>query len=251
MELAIDSVGPVSSVAVSDRGAPRAEITWPTGRRHTPSLVPMIDAVCRAADIARTDLDAVFVDLGPGAYGGIRAGLAAAQGLAAALEIPAVGINRLEIEAYAHAVSSGPIVALHDAGRGQLAVAVYLGPTAHWREEAAPALMTPARLADHLTSLGEVGVLCGELDRLGQDAVEHLSRLGWIVAGPAASMRRAALLAELAWRVWDHGRAAGLEFSPGGLEPVYMREPAIGPQTPAVDEPFPLTHTRSEREAEA
>ncbi|HJN91446.1 MAG TPA: tRNA (adenosine(37)-N6)-threonylcarbamoyltransferase complex dimerization subunit type 1 TsaB [Dehalococcoidia bacterium] len=245
MELAIDTVGITSSVAVSDAGQPVAEITWPSGRRHTPTLVPMIDAVCRNANVERAEIAAVFVDLGPGAYGGIRAGMAAAAGLASALSIPTVGINRLEIECYAHAAASGaarsgPIVALHNAGRGQLAVAAYLGPAAHWREETAPALMTPARFADHLQGLGEVGVLCGELDRLGAAGIDHLSHLGWTVAGPAASMRRASLLAELAWRVWQRALAAGRDLTPDQLEPFYMRDPAIGPQSPVVEEPFPV-----------
>jgi tRNA threonylcarbamoyl adenosine modification protein YeaZ len=248
MELAIDTVGTTSSVAISDEGQPVSEITWPSGRRHTPTLVPMIDAVCDHAQVERTDLAAVFVDLGPGAYGGIRAGMAAAAGLASALDIPTVGINRLEIESYAHAAASGsaasgPIVALHNAGRGQLAVAAYLGPAAHWREETAPTLMTPVRLADFLRELRDVGVLCGELDRLGAAGVDHLSHLGWTLAGPAASMRRATLLAELAWRVWQQrvaGQAPTRDTAPGPLEPLYMRDPAIGPQSPIVEEPFPL-----------
>ena len=45
MELAIESVGEQSSVAISDAGLLLAEITWVSGRRHTPSLVPMIDRV--------------------------------------------------------------------------------------------------------------------------------------------------------------------------------------------------------------
>jgi hypothetical protein len=70
--------------------------------------------------------------------------------------------------------------------------------------------------------------------------VEHLTRLGWTVAGGAANMRRAALLAELAYRDWDRGRAAGRDFPAQQLEPLYLREPAIGPQAPVVEEAFPL-----------
>jgi tRNA threonylcarbamoyladenosine biosynthesis protein TsaB len=240
MELAIDSVGQVSSVAVSERGRVLAEITWPTGRRHTPTLVPQIDAVCTAASIERESLEAVFVDVGPGAYGGIRAGMAAAAAICVARGLPAVGLSRLEIEAAAHAVAAGPIVALHNAGRGQWAVGVYTGPAAHWREEAEPALVTLPELARQLEVLGEVGVLCGEVAELGEDVIGHLSQLGWTVGGAAASMRRAGLLAELAWRILDRGLAAGQSFAPERLEPLYLREPAIGPQQPVEGAPFPL-----------
>ncbi len=240
MELAIDSVGPSASVAVSDGGRVLAEISWPTGRRHTPTLVPMIDAVCKAAAIERAELEAVFVDVGPGAYGGIRAGMAAAAALATVLDLAAVGMGRLEIEAYGQAAVRGPIVALHDAGRGQWALAIYQGPAAHWRELAAPTLVTPRALAARLDELRGTGVLCGEADRLPPAVVEHLTRLGWTVAGGAANMRRAALLAELAYRDWDRGRAAGRDFPAQQLEPLYLREPAIGPQAPVVEEAFPL-----------
>lgn len=240
MELAIDSVGPSASVAVSDGGRVLAEISWPTGRRHTPTLVPMIDAVCKAAAIERADLEAVFVDVGPGAYGGIRAGMAAAAALATALDLAAVGLGRLEIEAYGQAATRGPIVALHDADRGQWALAIYQGPAAYWRELAAPTLVTPRRLATRLDELGETGVLCGEAERLPEGVVAHLLRLGWTLADGAANMRRAALLAELAHRSWERGRSAGRDFPPQQLEPLYLREPAIGPQAPVVEEPFPL-----------
>ena len=102
MELAIDAVGEVSSVAVSERGELRAEITWASGRRHTPTLIPMVDRACTIADCARGDLELVIVDAGPGAYGGIRAGMAAAEGIAIALGLPCVAVGRLEIEAWAH-----------------------------------------------------------------------------------------------------------------------------------------------------
>lgn len=233
MELAIDAVGPVSSVAVSDAGRPLAEITWPSGRRHTPTLVPMIETVCRLAGIAAADLAAVFVDVGPGAYGGIRAGMAAAAAIALARDLPMVGVTRLEIEAWAHAAAVGPIVAVHEAGRAQWAAARYAGPPDAWHEVEAPALTTRRALVARLEA-GPPGVLCGDVERLGEDARARLQSAGWIVGGEAANMRRAALLAEIGWRRLQ----AGAGVTPAALEPCYLREPAIGPQTPVVDEPL-------------
>ena len=240
MELAIDSVGPAASVAVSDGGRVLAEISWPTDRRHTPTLIPMIDVVCKAAAIEREQLEAIFVDVGPGAYGGIRAGMSTAAALAMALDLAAVGVGRLEIEAYGQAAAGGLIVALHDAGRGQWAIAIYRGPAADWAELLVPRLVSSRELATQLEELGEVGLLCGEAELLPEGVVAHLSRLGWTLAGGAANMRRAALLAELAHRKWERGRQAGRDFSPQQLEPLYLREPAIGPQAPVVEEAFPL-----------
>ena len=140
VELSIDSVGMQSSVAVSDAGRPLVEVSWPTGRRHTPSLLPTVDAAMRLAGAERAQLTAVFVDVGPGAYGGIRAGMAAATGIALALGLPAVGVGRLEIEAYAQA-AAGVVAAVHAAGRRQWAVARYRGPASEWVQESGPRLV--------------------------------------------------------------------------------------------------------------
>ena len=166
MELAIDTVGMTSSVAVSDQGTPVAEITWPSGRRHTPTLIPMIDAVIRAAAIERADLTAVAVDTGPGAYGGIRAGMATTGALAVVMGIPAIGVGRLEIEAYPHAAAArgGTIAAVHRAGRGQWALALYRGLGDNWREDLPPSLCTRSELVDKLCALSAGGLLCGEAD---------------------------------------------------------------------------------------
>lgn len=243
MEIAIESVGMYASVAVSDEGRTLAELTWPTGRRHTPALVPMIDEACRAAGVQRDELRAVFVDVGPGAYGGIRAGMAVAKGLALALALPTVGVGRLEIEAYAHAAAAGPIVALHAAGRAQWALALYRGPASAWRELAGAALHDRDEIVALLEQQAAPGVLCGEAEELPAATLADLSASGWTLAGSAASMRRAGLLAELGWRRLRAGQAV----TAAALEPVYLRDPAIGPQPPVDGEARSSGAKRKER----
>ena len=234
VELAIDTVGLASSVAITDRGRPLVEVTWQGGRRHTTSLIPTIDYALQAAGIERSQLHALFVDVGPGAYSGIRAGMAAAAALALALPsagapLPAVGVGRLEIEAYAHAAAARPIAAIHDAGRGQAALALYHGASEAWIEEIAPKLFSQSALIAALTDRPQAGVLCGDIAALPADALARLTGAGWTVAGLAASIRRAGLLAELGWCRLQ----AGGDFHPARLEPIYLREPSIGPQSPA------------------
>ena len=234
VELAIDTVGTVSSVAISDRGRPLVEVTWQSGRRHTTSLIPTIDYALRAAGIERSQLHALFVDVGPGAYSGIRAGMAAAEALALALPsagapLPAVGVGRLEIEAYAHAAAARPIAAVQDAGRGQAALALYHGPNEAWIEKIAPKLYSQDALIAALADRPQAGVLCGDIAALPADTLARLTGGGWTVAGLAANIRRAGLLAELGWRRLQ----AGGDFHPARLEPIYLREPSIGPQSTA------------------
>ena len=245
MELAIDTVGPTAAVALSDEGRVVAELTWPAGRRHTPTLIPMIDHACRLAEIDKGDLTSVSVDPGPGAYGGIRTGMATATALALALAIPAVGCGRLEIEAYAHAAFPGAIAAIHAAGRRQWALALYRGPAASsdansWTEFAPPRLHPAANIVEAIiqalsAAVSAPGLLTGDLDQLADTDREALVAQGWTIPTPAARLRRAGLLAELGWRRLQ----AGGDFAPHRLEPLYLREPAIGPQPP----PEPETAT--------
>ena len=53
------------------------------------------DELLRGAGLGPADLDALVVGTGPGSFTGIRIGLAAARGLALALEIPVAGISTL------------------------------------------------------------------------------------------------------------------------------------------------------------
>ena len=61
------------------------------------------------------DLSAIVVATGPGNFTGARIGVAAARGLAFALEIPAIGVSVLE--ALAHGID-GPVLSLVDARQG-------------------------------------------------------------------------------------------------------------------------------------
>ncbi len=121
MELSIDTASEVASVALSREGGLEAEVTWRCRRNHTPELLPTIDRLLAQAGASKEELTAVFACTGPGMYTGLRVGVSTAQGLAYALKLPVVGIGRLELDAYQHAAFPGRIVAVHRAGRGELA----------------------------------------------------------------------------------------------------------------------------------
>jgi len=66
---------------------------WPAGYRHGETLLPAIDDLLRRLEVGRAGLSAVVVGTGPGAFTGLRVGLATAKGLAHGLELPLVGIS--------------------------------------------------------------------------------------------------------------------------------------------------------------
>jgi tRNA A37 threonylcarbamoyladenosine modification protein TsaB len=108
-------------------------------------------------------------------------------------------------------------VAVHRAGRGELAWAAYHGGP--WRELSPPRLSSPEELAG---AIEEGTLVAGEVD-------EKLSALlegrDVTVRGPAPE-GRARSLAELGLERLRGGATA----EPALLRPVYLRPPAIGPQ---------------------
>jgi tRNA threonylcarbamoyladenosine biosynthesis protein TsaB len=182
--------------------------------------MPAIDDLLRRQDCSKNALTALFVCTGPGSYAGVRAGMSVAKGLSFALGLPLVGIGRLEIQSYAFAATRVPLVAVHRAGRSDLAWAAYISEP-DWRELVAPRLTSRERLP---LELPPGSLVTGDVDSLLAD---ELSGLGHRVASGAAAVRHAALLAELGWRRLSN---AGPD-DPSSLEPIYLREPAIGPQS--------------------
>jgi tRNA threonylcarbamoyladenosine biosynthesis protein TsaB len=125
--LALESAVSACSVAVCD-GAGQV-----LGRRRGPPeagqadrLIELIDAALDTAGVGYPDLDVIAVNHGPGSFTGVRAGVAAARGLALALGRPVIAVNTLEALATAVGVQpAGTIVAALDARREQVYVQTF------------------------------------------------------------------------------------------------------------------------------
>ncbi len=226
LELTIDTASEMASVALSREGALEVELTWRCPRNHSRELLPAVEHLLRRSGADKGELTAVFVCIGPGSYTGLRVGIASAKGLAFALGLPLVGVGRLEADAYQHADFAGAICAVHRAGRGELAWAVYRNAPAGavrpadlrpWREVLPPRLTTPDGLP---AGVRGPTLFCGEID--GELTSRLNERLGAKAhfASPATSLRRAATIAELAWR----RLAAGQADDAASLKPIYLRE---------------------------
>ncbi len=93
-------------------------------RRHGEVLPVFIDEVLRTAGVAPDDLDAVAVGIGPGAFTGLRVGLATAQALGVALSIPVYGVCTLDVLAHATG-RTAPFAVVTDARRREYFWATY------------------------------------------------------------------------------------------------------------------------------
>jgi len=91
--LAIDTATSRTVIALGDLGGrPLAEEAWAAGFRHGEELLPHLQAILAAADLALGDVATVVVGTGPGAFTGLRVGLATAKALAVGLGRPLIGV---------------------------------------------------------------------------------------------------------------------------------------------------------------
>ncbi len=99
--LGLDSALTGCSVALIARSELLAERRWLGERGQAESLLPLVEETMAAAATAFTALDLIAVTVGPGAFTGLRIGLAAALGLSLGTDRPLAGVTTLEAVAAA------------------------------------------------------------------------------------------------------------------------------------------------------
>lgn len=220
MELAIDTSTETASIALSSQGRIIAELTWHAGQNHTAELVPHLNHLLTQVKTEVKDLNGVIVAKGPGSFNGLRVGMSFAKGLALSLNIPIVGISTLEAEAFPYAATGLPICPIQDAGRNEIATALFQTKRGKWRRLINEHITT---LEDLLPKIKNRTIFCGKISQdIALQLREELGGKALIVEG-AATLRRAGYLAELGWSRLKEG---DYDHSPT-LEPLYLRRPTI------------------------
>jgi tRNA threonylcarbamoyladenosine biosynthesis protein TsaB len=210
--LAFDSAGNSCSAAVLSDGRLRAQRFAAMERGQAEALMPMIGTVLEEADIPIDRLDLIAVTVGPGAFTGLRIGLAAAHGLALASGVPALGITSFAAVAAqvpAESRAGRPLVVALDSKRAELYLQIFgeTGP------ESEPALVAPAAF-DAFVPPGEL-LLAG--DAAGRLAAALPGRSPSLATGRGVA--DAADVARLAAAAWHPG------FRPPPPRPLYLRPP--------------------------
>ncbi len=127
--LAIDTA---TSTVVVAAGTPDGRLlearTFAAEHRHGSHLLPTIQALAADRELDLSDLAGVVVGTGPGAFTGLRVGLATAKTLAHELDVPLVGVSTADALLAAFDDVAGPATLLLPAGPHDRTVAPRRGP---------------------------------------------------------------------------------------------------------------------------
>ncbi len=140
LRLGIDTSSRYLSLALAtEQGEPIAARISVVDRKHAERIVPELNAILREADVSRAALGSITVGIGPGSYTGLRVGVAAAQGLATALQLPLAGGCSLAAMAWGALEPDEVGVAVLDARRGNVYAATFAREDQRLHELQAPA----------------------------------------------------------------------------------------------------------------
>lgn len=220
MILAIDTATDWIGLALHDGSSVLAEFGWRSRRTQTIELAPAVAQLWTRAGVTSDDLSAIAVAVGPGSYTGLRVGLALAKGIALGQKLPLIGVPTLDIVAAAvPVVADTDLIAVAQAGRTRLWAGQYSRHAKRGWEAIGDPMIT--QWDDLLGRVQVPVVFAGEIDAAAIKLIRRTNRQA-VVIPPSASVRRAAVLAEIGWGRWKKQQVTDA----GALAPLYYREPA-------------------------
>lgn len=211
--LALDTTTRAGSVAVLEDDRVLALLPGDASRTHAERLPGEIARVLEMAATDKSRIDLLAVATGPGAFTGLRIGLAAMQGLAMTLNKPVVGVSALEALA-AQIRDADIVVPWMDAQRGDV-FAMLIDSKSHTTLET-PAAANPGALLEswrhHLAS--RRAIFIGDAVARDADLIK-----------PFGDARTPSPLAEHIGQIGRQRAARGQAGPPHALEPIYVRRP--------------------------
>jgi len=212
--LAIETATEACSVALWIDGEVRERYEI-APRRHAELVLPWADALLMEAGIAKSQLDAIAVGRGPGAFTGVRLAIALAQGIALALDRPVVAVSTLA--ALAMHGDGDRILAAIDARMGE----IYLGSFTRDPDGLVAAFAAERLLRPDAVALPEGRDWIGVGSGFAADDGALVKTLGErLLRHDASALPRATDVARLAVRAYANGEAIAPEL----VEPAYLRD---------------------------
>ena len=209
--LGIDTSSSSLSVAVMDDDLLKGEFTLNHKLTHSEQMMPLLDSLLSHLELKMSDIDLIGVSVGPGSFTGIRIGVAAANAMAMALDIPVVGISSLEAMAYTAGETAYTIVSTFDAQRDRFYFNAYRFENSELKALEAEDVLEKEDLIKKLESHDEV-LLLGDAVFINEELPLNVKK-----AKRAVRYIRASSVCELAHRDYLLGKT-------GFAVPVYLRK---------------------------
>lgn len=214
--LALDTATTGCSVTVRQGDVVLAHDAREMSRGQAEVLVPMAVEALKSAGVAPKDLSAIAVTRGPGAFTGMRIGLATARAYALALGIPCIGVTTLEAVAHGIAVDQRQgqiILAAVESKREDIYVQIFDADLMVLCDAVAadgPALAALLGQAKTVLAVGDAAGRAAEM-LAGYDIEVHMST--------ASALPDTRIVAEIAAERFE------LDKTAPPPEPLYLRPP--------------------------
>lgn len=207
--LVIETSTPLASIARVDDGGRIEQRSFFSDRNHNAMLFGPLQEL-----LDGTEIGLVLVGSGPGSYSGTRVGIAAAQGVAMAMECPAVALPSLL--AVVPAENGAACLAIGDARRGSY----WTARVQHLSLAHAPSLCDAEGFKQVVGAAWEEG--------LPVFSFEETERYPLPAGGGKLLIARPD--ATRLWHAWQAaGEAARNEWSAALPQPLYLKPPHITP----------------------
>lgn len=217
--LGIDSSGLVATVALMVDNVLVGEYTIHNKKTHSQTLLPMIDAMLKMAEVDVEKIDAIAVASGPGSFTGLRIGASTAKGMAGALNIPIIAISTLQGLAYNMTGSDKLVCPLMDARRNQAYYGIYrFGGDVPEKcvEDSAAAI---EEIVDKLNKMGKPVIFLGDGVCVFREYIENNAKFDFSFATDDKMYQRASSIVALADVFFSEGK----QMCAKDFAPTYLR----------------------------
>ena len=221
--LAIEASGPVAGCALWEDGTLTAEYSVQYKKKHSQSLVPMLDEMREMIDLDLSGIDFIAVTSGPGSFTGLRIGAATVKGLGLALDKPVLPVPTVDSLACNLYGTDRLICPLMDARRQQVYTGIYENRDGLnvLRPQCVTAL---ADIVEELNQLGREVIFLGDGVPVNEKALAELMKVPYLLAPAHLNRQRAAATAVRAAQIYEEKGQEAL-VSSDDFRPEYLRVP--------------------------
>ena len=221
--LAIEASGPVAGCALWEDGTLTAEYSVQYKKKHSQSLVPMLDEMREMIDLDLSGIDFIAVTSGPGSFTGLRIGAATVKGLGLALDKPVLPVPTVDSLACNLYGTDRLICPLMDARRQQVYTGIY--ENIDGLNVLHPQCVTAlADIAEELNQLGREVIFLGDGVPVNEKALGDLMKVPYYLAPAHLNRQRAAATAVRAAQIYEEKGQEAL-VSSDDFRPEYLRVP--------------------------